>query len=114
MPLVPFLMLPLARAWSEWSAHRVGRVVLWGLVLVSGLNVWVQSIADQHYPPYEFRGQVVTNPTTQWALPLLREGDVALNYGHWMGLRGLATLLPLAAGVALVVLVTVRRRPRES
>jgi hypothetical protein len=39
---------------------------------------------------------------------------VALNYGHWLGLRGLATLLPLAAGVALVVLVTVRRRPRES
>ena len=27
-----------------------------------------------------------------------------MNYGHWMGLRGLATLLPLAAGVALVVL----------
>jgi len=73
-----------------------------------------QSIADQQYPPYEFRGEVVTNPTTQWALPLLREGDVALNFGHWLGLRGLATLLPLAAGAALVVLATVRGRPRES
>jgi 4-amino-4-deoxy-L-arabinose transferase-like glycosyltransferase len=114
VPLVPFLMLPLARAWSEWSAHRVGRVALWSLVLVSGFNVWVQSIADQQYPPYEFRGEVVTNPTTQWALPLLREGDVALNFGHWLGLRGLATLLPLAAGAALLVLATVRGRPRES
>jgi 4-amino-4-deoxy-L-arabinose transferase-like glycosyltransferase len=115
VPLVPFLMLPLARGWSEWSAHRVGRVVLWLLVLVSGLNVWAQSIAGQQYPPYEFRGRVVVNPTTQWALPLLREGDVAANYGHWMGLRGLATLLPLAvAAVAVVVFVTVRGRPRES
>jgi 4-amino-4-deoxy-L-arabinose transferase-like glycosyltransferase len=114
VPLVPFLMLPLARAWSDWTAQRVGRIVLWALVLVSGLNVWIQSVAGQHYPPYEFRGQVVTNPTTQWALPLLREGDVAANLGHWLGLRGLATLLPLAAGVVLVVLIIRRVRWRES
>ncbi|HET7422721.1 MAG TPA: hypothetical protein VFJ92_04105 [Gemmatimonadales bacterium] len=114
VPLVPFLMLPLARAWSEWSSHRLGRVALWALVLVSTLNVWIQSIAGQTYPPEEFRGQLVTNPTTQWALPLLREGDVAVNYGHWLGLHGLATLLPLAAGVALVVLTVGRRRPGAS
>ncbi len=88
--------------------------MLWALILVSGLNVWVQSIAGQHYPPYEFRGQVVTNPTTQWALPLLRQGDVAANYGHWLGLRGLATLLPLGLGVVLIVLAISRRRAQES
>ncbi|HKU62917.1 MAG TPA: hypothetical protein VJQ44_17065 [Gemmatimonadales bacterium] len=110
VPLIPFLMLPLARAWSQWSAHRIGRVVLWTLVLVSGLNVWIQSIAGQQYPPEEFRGRAVTNPTTQWALPLLAEGDVAVNYGHWMGLHGLATLLPLAAGAALVAYGTGRRQ----
>ena len=41
VPLVPFLMLPLTRAWSEWSPHSLGRAVLWALTLVSGLNVWV-------------------------------------------------------------------------
>jgi hypothetical protein len=104
VPLVPFLMLPVARAWSEWFGHRVGRVMLPGLLLLSGLNVWAQSIAGQHYPPYEFRGTVVVNPTTQWALPLLREGDVADNFGYRLGLSGLATLLPLALAAGVVVL----------
>jgi 4-amino-4-deoxy-L-arabinose transferase-like glycosyltransferase len=111
VPLVPFLMLPVARAWSEWSSHRVGRVGLWTLLVVSALNVWAQSVAGQHYPPDEFRGTVVTNPTTQWALPLLREGDVADNFGYRLGLTGLATLLPLAVAAATVMLLLNRRRP---
>ena len=113
VPLVPFLMLPVARAWSEWSARRLGRVALWTLLLASALNVWVQSVAGQHYPPDEFRGTVVVNPTTQWALPLLREGDVADNLGYRLGLTGLATLLPLAflAGALALLL---HRRSAES
>jgi 4-amino-4-deoxy-L-arabinose transferase-like glycosyltransferase len=113
VPLVPFLMLPVARAWSEWSVRRLGRVALWILLLASALNVWVQSVAGHHYPPGEFRGTVVVNPTTQWALPLLREGDVADNLGYRLGLTGLATLLPLAFLAAAVVLL-VNRRPAES
>jgi hypothetical protein len=112
VPLVPFLMLPVARAWSEWSGG-VGRIALWALLLLSGLNVWVQSIAGQHYPPYEFRGTVVANPTTQWALPLLREGDVADNFGYRLGFTGLATLLPLGAAAAAVVLVLNRRAAKS-
>ena len=49
-----------------------------------------------------------------WALPLLREGDVAVNYGHWLGLRGLATLLPLGLGVMLLVLALNRSGAQES
>jgi hypothetical protein len=113
VPLVPFLMLPVARAWSEWSAHRTVRLAFWALLLVSALNVWAQSIAGQHYPPYEFRGSVVWNPTTQWALPLLREGDVADNFGYRLGLSGLATLLPLALAGAAAVAVINRRRPES-
>jgi hypothetical protein len=113
VPLVPFLMLPVARAWSEWSVHRIGRPALWALLLISALNVWTQSIAGQHYPPYEFRGSVVWNPTTQWALPLLREGDVADNFGYRLGLSGLVTLLPLALAAAAVVGVVNRRRPES-
>jgi hypothetical protein len=93
--------------------HRIGRPALWALLLISALNVWTQSIAGQHYPPYEFRGSVVWNPTTQWALPLLREGDVADNFGYRLGLSGLVTLLPLALAAAAVVGVVNRRRPES-
>jgi hypothetical protein len=113
VPLVPFLMLPVARAWSEWSGHAAGRVALRAVLLLSALNVWAQSVAGQHYPPYQFRGTVVVNPTTQWAVPLLRDGDVADNLGYRLGLSGLATLLPLAAA-ALAVVFVVHRRTAKS
>jgi 4-amino-4-deoxy-L-arabinose transferase-like glycosyltransferase len=95
VPLVPFLMLPMTYAFDALLRRRAGRWVVGFLIALSALNVWIQSVAGQRYPPYEFRGEVVVNPTTQWALPLLREGDVALNLGMLVGLRGLASLLPL-------------------
>jgi 4-amino-4-deoxy-L-arabinose transferase-like glycosyltransferase len=113
VPLVPFLMLPVARAWAHWYDRPAGRAALLVLLLVSTFNVWTQSIAGQRYPPYQFRGEVVTNPTLQWALPVLREGDIADNYGRRLGLAGLASLLPLALAAGAVVLVT-RRLPARS
>jgi 4-amino-4-deoxy-L-arabinose transferase-like glycosyltransferase len=95
VPLLPFLMLPMTYAFDALLRRRAGRWVVGFLIALSALNVWIQSVAGQRYPPYEFRGEVVVNPTTQWALPLLREGDVALNLGMLVGLRGLASLLPL-------------------
>jgi hypothetical protein len=103
VPLVPFLMLPVACAFARWFDRPAGRWVLGGLVAVSALNVWIQSVAGQQYPPYEFRGQVVTNPTLQYSIPMLLEGDVALNYGTLLGLRGLASLVPLAVILAGLV-----------
>jgi 4-amino-4-deoxy-L-arabinose transferase-like glycosyltransferase len=112
VPALPFLMLPVACALDALLRRRGGRWLVVVLVAVSALNVWIQSVAGQRYPPYEFRGEVVTNPTTQWALPVLREGDVALNLGTLAGLHGPASLVPLVAGLVAVVLVwsAVRRR----
>ncbi|HYC33906.1 MAG TPA: hypothetical protein VEB59_16565, partial [Gemmatimonadales bacterium] len=45
------------------------------------------------------------NPTTQWALPLLREGEVAENLGMLFGLEGLTSLALLALVLALIVLL---------
>ena len=102
VPLIPFLMVPMAYSLEALMPRPLGRLGVGVLVAISALNVWVQSVAGQRYPPYEFRGAVVTNPTTQWALPLLREGDVALNLGMLLGLRGLVSLLPLAMLAALL------------
>ena len=103
VPALPFLMLPIVYALDALLPHRAGAALVALLIAGSALNVWAQSVAGQRYPPYEFRGAIVTNPTTQWALPLLREGDVALNWGMLAGLHGLASLLPLLGGMALVI-----------
>ena len=103
VPAVPFLMLPMASSFAAGLARPAGRWTIGALIGLSGLNVWAQSIAGERYPPYQFRGDIVTNPTFQWALPLLREGQVTLNYGILLGLEGLASLLPLALPAALLL-----------
>ena len=108
VPAVPFMVLPMTRLFDAWLERREGRWVVGVLAALSGLNVWAQSAAGQRYPPYEFRGRTVTAPTFDWALPLLREGDVALNYGTLIGLRGLASLLPLALAAGLLLALAVR------
>src|SRR5262249_13926922 len=73
-----------------------GRWAMGALIVVSVLNVWAQSIAGQYYPPYERDGTIITDPTFQYSLPVLLRGDVAENYGTVIGLRGFASLGPLA------------------
>ena len=103
VPVVPFMFLPLACAFTAWVERPLGRWAAGALVAASALNVWVQSIAGQYYPPYQFRGRIVTNPTFQYSLPVLLDGDIALNYAAALGLGGLATLIPLAVIVACLV-----------
>ena len=105
VPAVPFLMLPIAYSLGALCTGPAGRWLVAALVGLSALNVWAQSIAGQRYPPETFRGVTVTNPTTQWALPLLREGAVATNLGMVFGLQGLESLIPLAVALMLAVLL---------
>ena len=111
VPAVPFLVLPIACGLESWLARPMGRLGFALLAVVSMLNVWAQSIAGQRYPPYEFRGTEVTSPTLQWAVPLLREGEVAENFGTAAGLEGLTSLLPLVAAVALLLWLALRPTP---
>ena len=108
VPAVPFMILPMARTLDAWLDRTAGRWVVGILTAVSGANVWIQSVAGQRYPPYEFRGRIVASPTFDWALPLLREGDVAFNAGHLLGLRGLSSLLPLAVALTILVALALR------
>jgi 4-amino-4-deoxy-L-arabinose transferase-like glycosyltransferase len=114
VPGLPFLMLPITYSLEALLQRPAGRWAAGLLIAASALNVWIQSVAGQRYPPYEFHGTVVTNPTTQWALPVLRDGDVARNLGMRLGLDGLASLLPLALGLALVVALWHRAAARSA
>jgi 4-amino-4-deoxy-L-arabinose transferase-like glycosyltransferase len=111
VPLVPFLTIPMAYAFDAILGRRGGGWVLGALIVLSLANVWAQSVAGHRYPPGEFRGAVVTNPTVQWALPLLREGQVTTNLGMLLGLSGLASLLPLGL-LAVTAAGLVRLWPR--
>lgn len=96
VPVVPFMILAMAPAFTLALSRSYGRWALGALIAVSVLNVWAQSIAGQYYPPYEWGGRIITNPTFQYSFPLLWSGDIAENYGTLLGLRGLASLGPLA------------------
>jgi hypothetical protein len=94
-PAAPFLALPIAAWLSQWRPARWGFVVAG---LVSAFSVWAQTITSiQFYPPemYHF-------PLLQVALPALARGEIALNLGNVLGLRGPASLLPLAGALLLI------------
>lgn len=108
LPALPFLAPPLG-ATIAWINGRPLRVRLPGLTLVAALAalslglVWALTFARQGYPP-----DTIQRPLTDYALPALRDGDIARNLGMIVGLRGPASLLPLAlivaAGVARIAL----------
>jgi len=87
-PLIPFLMLPIA-SWLAKSDRRRWPFVVVGAVSI--LSVWIQTItALKFYPPEQYRF-----PLVEYSLPLLAKGEIALNLGNALGLRGPASLLPL-------------------
>ena len=95
VPVLPFLAPPLAVAFERCWRTRGGRVVAGALAAASIANVWAQSIAGQYYP-----GADVERPLTEYALPRLRAGDVADNYGTLLGLSGWASIVPLVVTLA--------------
>ncbi len=71
--------------------------------------MWAQTIAGQYFPPYDINGVPISNTLVEYSLPLLAQGNVARNYGIiFLGLPGLASLIPLLAAVVLVYLLIPR------
>jgi hypothetical protein len=100
LPGLPFLALGLAhahRAWGRALAFRVtlGLACAWSLVATWGLT-----FAGQAFP-----SDVIRNPLLEYAWPNWLAGNVARNVGTLMGLRGAASLVPLAALLAVCVVV---------
>jgi hypothetical protein len=115
-PALPFLALGLAAAWER--APRTGRALLLALALGSAAMTLV-AVATTVQSPEWFR-----SPWTEQNWPAFRSGRLALNQmsfldvdavrvrdpiahswnlGEKMGLRGLASLVPLALAWAAIV-----------
>jgi hypothetical protein len=115
VPALPFLCLPIGFVFA--AAKRVWqRSVVSVLVLLSVAAIWVQFLAGDNFPP-----DSVSRPISDYALPLLRRGEVRFNVGNLLGLQGLVTLAPLAVLLGATVLIVpsverlwLRRRPART
>jgi hypothetical protein len=106
VPLVPFLAL--ASAWAAAALWRGawGRAGLLALIGLSVVLTWGEALARQSFPL-----DTIANPWIGYTLPAWVEGDLARNLGMALGLRGLASLLPLALLIAGAFVYSLRRSP---
>jgi hypothetical protein len=99
-PMSPFLALPIVCVLKVWLPRRVTAILTIILITLSFLNVWIQTIAGQAFPPEALeKGVLMRNPLFEYSLPLLQQGNIARNYGIIAGLSGYLSLIPLLAAV---------------
>lgn len=106
VPILPFLALGAAFGLRRLWQSRPGRAAAAALVLLSGALVWSEGLAHQGFPPDTF-----LQPWTDYTLAAWQQGDIARNLGTALGLRGPLSLLPLLAGLALLIGLLLRQRP---
>ena len=102
IPMLPFLCLPIVVVLDS-ATRRWQQVVIWLLIVVSAAEVWAQYLAGNNFPP-----DSVLQPLIDYALPLLGRSEVRFNIGNLVGLRGFATLIPLAPLLLAIVWMTLR------
>lgn len=117
VPALPFMVLPIIFAFNRWLASLAGQIIIGLMILVGGLNVWMQTIAGQLWPPLYAKsdtmiGYTITNPLFEYSIPLLLQNNIARNYGVIIGLRGTLSLLPLALIIIAISLVMLYWLPR--
>ncbi len=109
VPMIPFLALPMIFVFNRWFRNPVTTFAAVLLIGLSFLNVWIQSIGGQAFPPaFTDSGQSITNPLFNYSLPLFMQGNIARNYGQIIGLKGLLSLIPLIVVVGAIYLVIPR------
>jgi hypothetical protein len=95
VPMLPFLALGLVFFLQRWGGRGWARALVAGLAVLSFVLVWAETIGGQSFP------DLTPNPLIAYSLPRLAAGDIARNFGMLLRLRGFASLLPLALGMAL-------------
>lgn len=95
--LLPFLSLPiifvLNRAKRAWQ-----RAAIAVLIGISIIEVWILSLAGQSFP-----SEMVGRPILDYALPLVRAGQLRFNLGTALGLHGLTATIPLFVLLATIL-----------
>jgi hypothetical protein len=94
VPIVPFLALPVIFVLDALQ-RRWERYLVYGLIVVSAVNVWLQTAAARGFPPVN-----KLNPLFDYSLPSFAHGRVALSLGTvlvapFTGINSKWTLVPL-------------------
>ena len=96
--MLPFIMVPVTVALSVMARH----VALRGLglaLVVTGIVIYSTSAAVfPHFPDHRF-----SSPLYEVTFRLIGEGHAPYNLGYALGLRGLASLIPLFAVLSVMV-----------
>ena len=95
--VLPFLALPIIFVLNEvkraWQKAAVS-----ALAILSIGQVWIQSLAAQAFPP-----EAIGQPLLDYGLPHVLAGELRLNLGNVVGLRGLAAAIPLLPLLAVIL-----------
>jgi hypothetical protein len=109
VPMLPFMalglgVLAISCGKSPWVRALAAVLAAWSVVVI-----WAETLGGQSYPDW------TPDPLVNYSLPRLAAGDIARNLGMALGLRGWASLIPLAAGLAaMFVLLFWRRRGQKA
>jgi hypothetical protein len=98
-PAIPFLLVPVACFAEALASMRFRFPSVWFIAAAIASVVLVQ-FASIPFPFFEPR---IANPYRDFALDFWRDGLVPANPGMWLGLDGLASVIPFAALVAIVL-----------
>jgi hypothetical protein len=104
----PFLACACAPAAIVIWRRLAGRIALFTLIAGSLVATWSEAVARQSFPPDE-----IANPWLGYTWPAWRDADIARNIGTFLGLRGGASLLPLAL-LIIVAGAYLLRRPTHA
>lgn len=100
VPMLPFLTMGLGAFAVHWGQRAWARGLTVILTVWSFGVVWAESLGSQNFPDW------TPNPLFNYSLPHLAAGNIARNMGMALGLRGWASLAPLA-GFLFVMLLAI-------
>ncbi len=103
LPMLPFVMGGFAWGWRRAWKHPAGRAAALTLLGWSLFAVWAETLGGQSFPDW------TPNPLFNYSLPRWAAGDIARNLGMALGLKGAASLLPLAAALSAGLVFLFRR-----
>lgn len=99
LPALPFLALALGFAFERWGGLGWFKILAALLAAWSLVATWGLTLAGQAFP-----SDVIANPLLEYALPNWQAGNIARNFGTIFDLEGAASLVPLVAILAAILL----------
>lgn len=97
IPMLPYLTFSISFFLAKVGRIVWAQVLTYGLVIVSGLVVWTETVSGQSFPDF------TPNPLFDYSLPRFLSGDIARNVGMVFGLSRWNSLVPVVIFLTAMV-----------